>query len=161
MWLKLKENANIREKLKKAIPSIGRIELPGNPSYPYGGTGFVVGEGLVMTNRHVAGIFASGVGTRTLSFKPGHRAGIDFLRELDRPTGPYASGDARRDGASVLGHGVAGRGRAHPGSRAPAAVPPRIRQPRDKPRLQRLAILRSIRGMTGMYRTIFSGRYLA
>ena len=88
MWLKLKENANIREKLKKAIPSIGRIELPGNPSYPYGGTGFVVGEGLVMTNRHVAGIFASGVGTRTLSFKPGHRAGIDFLRELDRPTGP-------------------------------------------------------------------------
>jgi endonuclease G len=41
-----------------------------------------------MTNRHVASIFASGLGTRSLSFKPGLRAGIDFLRELDRPTGP-------------------------------------------------------------------------
>ncbi len=85
MWLKLNEDANIRQNLRSAIPSIGRIELPGHPLYPYGGTGFVVGKNLVMTNRHVAGIFSNGVGTGTLSFKPGHRAGIDFLKELDRP----------------------------------------------------------------------------
>jgi endonuclease G len=88
LWLKLNEDEAIRAKLKAAIPSIGRIELPGHPDYPYGGSGFVVGDGLVMTNRHVAAIFTHGIGTRRLTFKPGHRAGIDFLRELDRPTGP-------------------------------------------------------------------------
>lgn len=88
LWLKLNTDESIRARLIRAIPSIGRIELPGNPSYPYGGTGFVVGDRLVMTNRHVAGIFTSGTGTRNVAIKPGFRAGIDFRRELDRPTGP-------------------------------------------------------------------------
>jgi endonuclease G len=88
LWLKLNDDADTRRRLEAAVPLIGRIELPGNPDYPYGGTGFVVGQGLVMTNRHVAAIFTSGVGTLRLSVKTGHRAGIDFLRELDRPTGP-------------------------------------------------------------------------
>jgi len=87
LWLKLNTDEAIRTPLRRAIPSIGRIELPGNPSYPYGGTGFVVGDRLVMTNRHVAGIFTSGVGT-TATIRSGFRAGIDLLRELDRPTGP-------------------------------------------------------------------------
>lgn len=87
LWLKLNTDNAIRGALRAALPSIGRIELPGNADYPYGGTGFVVGEGLVMTNRHVAAIFASGLGTQ-VRFRPGYRAGIDFLRELDRPTGP-------------------------------------------------------------------------
>jgi endonuclease G, mitochondrial len=88
LWLMLNDDDVIRKNLRQAIPSIGRIELPGNPSYPYGGTGFVVGDGLIMTNRHVAAIFANGIGTRSLSFLPGRRAGIDFKRELNRPTGP-------------------------------------------------------------------------
>jgi endonuclease G len=89
LWLMLNDdNGTPRQVLLKVIPAVGRIELPGNPSYPYGGTGFVVGKGLIMTNRHVAAIFTSGLGTRRLTFKPGFRAGIDFLRELDRPTGP-------------------------------------------------------------------------
>lgn len=89
LWQHLNdENGRARGALLKAIPSVGRIELPGNLDYPYGGTGFVVGKNLVMTNRHVAAIFADGLGSRRLSFKPGHRAGIDFLRELERPTGP-------------------------------------------------------------------------
>src|SRR5579863_1165070 len=87
LWLKLNTDTGIRDKLHSAIPSIGRIELPGNPWYPYGGTGFVVGDGLVMTNRHVAAIFSQGIGTRSLSFQSGLRAGIDFLRELDGPAG--------------------------------------------------------------------------
>jgi endonuclease G len=92
LWLKLngepgKPETDVRKKLKAALPSIGRIELPGHPRYPYGGTGFLVGKNLLMTNRHVAAIFANGVGTRSLSFKTGHRAGIDFLRELDHPPG--------------------------------------------------------------------------
>ncbi len=41
-----------------------------------------------MTNRHVAEIFASGLGDRSLSFITGGKAGVDFLREEERPTGP-------------------------------------------------------------------------
>lgn len=88
LWLNLNDDKErARQVLIDAIPKVGRIELPGNFNYPYGGTGFVVGENLIMTNRHVAAIFSSGVGTRQIEFIPGKRAGIDFLRELDRPTG--------------------------------------------------------------------------
>jgi endonuclease G len=69
--------------IEAAIPSIGRIELPGHPSLPYGGTGFVVGENLLMTNRHVAELFATGLGREELSFRSGLSAAIDFLRERD------------------------------------------------------------------------------
>jgi endonuclease G len=88
LWVKLNADASIRTRLKAAIPAIGRIELPGQSAIPYGGTGFIVGDRLVMTNRHVAAIFTSGLGTRSVTFKPGARAGIDLRRELERPTGP-------------------------------------------------------------------------
>jgi endonuclease G len=74
----------IRGRIRAALPSIGRVEVSGIPNLPYAGTGFVVGPGILMTNRHVAGIFASGLGVRELSFKSGVRAGIDFKRERDR-----------------------------------------------------------------------------
>ncbi len=70
-----------RTRIEAAIPSIGRIELPEHPSLPFGGTGFVVGTDLIMTNRHVAEIFASGLGLRNLQFRPGQTAGVDFRRE--------------------------------------------------------------------------------
>jgi endonuclease G, mitochondrial len=91
LWMHFQNDARIHERLIKAIPSIGRIELPGHPSLPYGGTGFVVGQGLLMTNRHVAEIFASGLGTRNLVFKPGLGAGIDFKRERDREISAFVS----------------------------------------------------------------------
>jgi endonuclease G len=72
--------------IEKAIPSIGRIELPDHPSLPYGGTGFVVGDGLLMTNRHVAELFAVGVGREELSFISGQSAAIDFVRERGSTT---------------------------------------------------------------------------
>jgi endonuclease G len=74
-----------RATLEAALPAIGRVELPDHPSLPYGGTGFVVGDGLLMTNRHVAELFASGLGRDELSFIPGQSAAVDFLRERDRP----------------------------------------------------------------------------
>jgi endonuclease G len=70
--------------IEAAIPSIGRVELPDHPSLPYGGTAFVVGQGLLMTNRHVAELFALGIGREELSFRPGQSAEVDFLRERDR-----------------------------------------------------------------------------
>ncbi len=87
---RLSQDAAIKQRIEQAIPSIGRIELPGS-RYPYGGTGFVVGEGLIMTNRHVAELFAAGLGDKRLSFLSGSKAGIDFLQEQDRPTGPMLS----------------------------------------------------------------------
>ncbi len=77
--------ARVKKPLRKAIRSVGRIELPGHPRLPYGGTGFVVGNGLLMTNRHVAEIFSTGLGLRQLDFIPGRRAAIDFLHEYERP----------------------------------------------------------------------------
>lgn len=82
-WLTWNDQ-RFRAPLRNAFRSVGRIELPGHPSYPYGGSGFVVGDGLLMTNRHVAQLFCSGLGLRDLTFIPGVRAGIDFLRERDR-----------------------------------------------------------------------------
>ena len=87
LWTHLSSNDAIRNRIEEAIPSIGRIELPGHHSYPYGGTGFAVGPNLVMTNRHVAAIFAKGIGTRSLAFKLDHKAGIDFVRERGHDNG--------------------------------------------------------------------------
>lgn len=87
LWLMLNEDEALKARLETVMPSIGRIELPGSNDYPYGGTGFVVGKNLVMTNRHVAAIFALGVGVKNLRFKPGRRAGIDFRQEHERPPG--------------------------------------------------------------------------
>ncbi|MEO8703779.1 MAG: serine protease [Kofleriaceae bacterium] len=78
-WVHLNA-APIKQRLEPLLPSIGRIELPTNPLLPYGGTGFIVGRDLVMTNRHVAKIFSEGVGSRTLVFRHGDAA-IDFDRE--------------------------------------------------------------------------------
>jgi endonuclease G len=88
LWAHLSSNAATKARIEAVLPSIGRIELLGHPNLPYGGTGFVVGDGLIMTNRHVAEIFAQGLGDRNLVFVNGNRAGIDFLREHDQPTGP-------------------------------------------------------------------------
>jgi endonuclease G len=70
-----------RAKIEAAIPSVGRVELPDHPRLPYGGTGFVVGPNLLMTNRHVADNFSSGLGRQGLHFIPGQSAGVDFRRE--------------------------------------------------------------------------------
>lgn len=78
---------SIRRKIEATIPSVGRIELPDSPWIPYGGTGFVVGDNLLMTNRHVGELFAMGLGAKNLAFRPGQSAAIDFKRE----TGSNAS----------------------------------------------------------------------
>ena len=81
LWTKLTSDPVLKSRIETAISSVGRIELPGNNRYPYGGTGFVVGKNLIMTNRHVAEIFTVGLGNRRLKFITGAKAGIDFLRE--------------------------------------------------------------------------------
>ena len=82
LWQDLLSGAP-HQSLSKSIPAVGRVELPGHPSLPYGGTGFVVGPGLIMTNRHVAEIFASGLGRQNLVFKPGLKSEIDLEQRVD------------------------------------------------------------------------------
>lgn len=79
---------DVTKRICDRLPSIGRVELPGHPWLPYGGTGFVVGDGLIMTNRHVAEIFGKGLGTRALAFRSGMHAGIDFVRDGSTADGP-------------------------------------------------------------------------
>ena len=69
-----------RPQLEKAIASVGRVEVVGTNSPPYAGTAFVVGDGLLMTNQHVAKFFSTGRGTQ-IRFKGHLGSKIDFLRE--------------------------------------------------------------------------------
>jgi endonuclease G, mitochondrial len=75
----------VHGRLDPLMGSIGRIELPTTPSIPYGGTGFVVGTDLLMTNRHVARLFTDGLGTH-LTYRAGGGA-VDFQREIEPPSG--------------------------------------------------------------------------
>jgi endonuclease G len=80
LWLNFNVDP-IKSLLRRALPSIGRLEVSGI-QLPYGGTGFVVGPGIIMTNRHVAALVADGVGTQNVMFRNGLGAGIDFKREF-------------------------------------------------------------------------------
>ncbi|MGO8368325.1 DNA/RNA non-specific endonuclease [Rhizobium ruizarguesonis] len=84
LWLKLNSDQAMHARLTRAIAAIGRIDLPGQSRLPYGGSGFLIGPNLLMTNRHVAEIFATGLGDRSLRFVTGRKATIDFRHERDR-----------------------------------------------------------------------------
>jgi V8-like Glu-specific endopeptidase len=77
---------SLRGQIEQCFLSIGRINVPSLPSLPYAGTGFIVGDGVLMTNRHVAAIFAEGLGERTVQFQTGHRAVFDFYHESGQST---------------------------------------------------------------------------
>ncbi len=70
-------------RIKGAIPSIGRIESDQYRRVSHLGTAFVVGPDLMMTNRHVAALFAQGLGLRDLRFAWGRTARVDFKAEHD------------------------------------------------------------------------------
>jgi endonuclease G, mitochondrial len=83
--------AGTRAALTPLLAAVGRIEMPDSLLIPYVGTGFVVGPGLVMTNRHVAQLFCQGVGERLLFQRSA--AAIHFGRERDA-SGDYADASA-------------------------------------------------------------------
>lgn len=81
-WAHLYDPAT-RQRLSSAIRAIGRVEVPNHPNYPYAGTGFLVANDLLMTNRHVAEIFATGLGVNELRFQTGRAADFDFVQERE------------------------------------------------------------------------------
>jgi endonuclease G len=81
-----------RRGLEAALRSVGRIELTGHETYDWVGTGWVVGDRLIVTNRHVAALFARQQG-QGFAFRPSPLGGamaarIDFREE-------YQVGEAR------------------------------------------------------------------
>jgi endonuclease G, mitochondrial len=83
-WTHLNAN-DVRARITPLLASVGRVELPNSPNIPYGGTAFVVGPDLLMTNRHVARIFTEGVGLpRRLAYRAGD-AGVNLRRENRLP----------------------------------------------------------------------------
>ncbi len=75
-----------REAMKRVIQSVGRVELTGHPSFEWVGTGWVIGERLIATNRHVAMVFAQRGGAG-FAFRQGQGGGamtarLDFREEF-------------------------------------------------------------------------------
>jgi len=69
------------------IPSVGRIELGGHPDFSWVGTGWLVHPRYIVTNRHVAEVFARGEGDRFVMQQglDGEMvASIDLLQEIGR-----------------------------------------------------------------------------
>lgn len=70
------------------IPAVGRIELVNHPrGVSWIGSGWLIRDNIVVTNRHVAEIFAEASGAEFV-FRPGFdgspmRANIDFLEEFE------------------------------------------------------------------------------
>jgi|GEM_PF-1059149 len=70
-----------RDALLPAIRAIGRVEVD-NASGPFGGTGWLCGPGLMLTNRHVAEIFTHGVGGASrLRFIPQRTSRLETAHE--------------------------------------------------------------------------------
>lgn len=81
-WIRLRDPSR-RNWTTERLQAVGRIDLPGLQMYA--GTGFIVGPGLLMTNRHVAAFFAQGLGRR-VDFQTGQKASIDFYHEKGKET---------------------------------------------------------------------------
>jgi V8-like Glu-specific endopeptidase len=69
--------------INQTLQSVGRIEVSGHPNDSWLGTGFLVAENVVMTNRHVAEEFCTDRGSEGVwRFKPGMSGRIDYVEEF-------------------------------------------------------------------------------
>ena len=72
-----------RESIKASSGSVGRIGVGGLPHVPYAGTGFLVAEDVVMTNCHVARVFAQSGTDDDWSLRTGLEPNLDFRDDPD------------------------------------------------------------------------------
>ena len=71
-----------RARLEARLPSVGRIEFVGHPERRWGGTGWVIADRMIVTNRHVAEMFARQRG-RTFVFKLNPLSGAQIKAQID------------------------------------------------------------------------------
>jgi hypothetical protein len=76
-WLFLNDQ---RPQLQSSITRVGRIEVSGHPDFDWLGTGFLVGPDVIMTNRHVADVFAM-ASDGGWAFRTGMGSNVDFKEE--------------------------------------------------------------------------------
>ncbi len=82
-----KELESHRDVIKQFIPSVGRIEFKNHPNLKYAGTGWLVTDNIIVTNRHVAKTFAFQEAGKFI-FETNHAEGktikvnIDFREEF-------------------------------------------------------------------------------
>lgn len=85
-WRQKLETA--RTALRAVLPSVGRVELDHHPRLDWGGTGWMVADDVVVTNRHVAELFARRQADAFV-FRPALTgvmgARLDFCEQLDAP----------------------------------------------------------------------------
>ncbi len=78
-WEKLEAQ---REAIEKTLQSVGRIEVSGHPALDWVGTGFLVAEDVVITNRHVAKEFARQSADSQWVFEADMTPRVDFAEEI-------------------------------------------------------------------------------
>lgn len=80
--------ADAKPILDHVIPAVGRVEVANNPDFTWLGTGWLVADDIIVTNRHVAQEFARRDGNG-FTFRAGLNGGpqssrLDFLEEDQR-----------------------------------------------------------------------------
>ncbi len=78
-WERLEDH---REAIERTLRSVGRIEVAGHPARDWIGTGFLVGDGVIMTNRHVVKEFSARELDGRWLFEPGMLPRIDYTEDL-------------------------------------------------------------------------------
>jgi hypothetical protein len=78
-WAVLKD---IRDSIRRVLRRVGRIDVSGSPNFDWLGTGFLAGQNVVLTNRHVAVEFARTSQQGGVSFRPGMGASVNLRAEL-------------------------------------------------------------------------------
>ena len=74
-----------RMHIDETCRSVGRIEVAGHPTMDWVGTGFLVAENVIMTNRHVAKEFCQPGPRKRWTFEPLAKTSIDYIKELSMP----------------------------------------------------------------------------
>ena len=78
---------DVRPKIETAVQSVGRIEVTNHPGgLDWIGTGFLVADDVVMTNRHVAAEFAETKNGKTWKLFPKMKVSIDYVEEFGGTT---------------------------------------------------------------------------
>lgn len=72
-----------RAEIEAVLGSVGRIELKGHPEFDWVGTGWLLTDDVLITNRHVAETFTRMQSRTRWTFSPGINARVDFAEELN------------------------------------------------------------------------------